>query len=308
MKKILCSLILALALAALPGVKISQSLSGEKELHVGDRFQLNIRADVGLKNVTLPDTLTIFKVLGQERIAKPDSLAYLRVTIVPLFPGSHIFPRLDVVPDDPDGAGHHTDRFRVYVIPVREAQDSLLVDIKPLDRYPWQLPLWVYPLLLALMLSLILISVLLRMKNKPRSPKPAPETLQLQPATIPDPAWKQALRELEELIGQQLIAQGDYVQHHFGLSYILRQFVESKYRFTAREMTTSEIRWVAQRIHVERSEEVLRFLSFCDLVKFARYIPSADEVENAEVWLRGWLMSFEVLEAQQKLASGGQRP
>lgn len=306
MKKPLLLSLFLLMLALLSGVKITQDLTQEKDLSVGDRFFFNIRADLGLKSVSVPDTITVFKVLKTERVSSPGKKAWLRLTIVPLFPGSHVFPRLNVQPDEPDGNAYHTDRFRIYVIPVRAVEDSLLVDIKPLARYPMQLPLWLYPLLFLAMLALIAAYFLLRRdKRKPAPPPPTPAAPE---KPLPDPAWKQALRELDSLLELQLIARGEFSLHHFHLSHILRQFAETKYRFAAREMTTSEIKWVMERIHVDKSDEVLSFLRYCDRVKFARYIPSAEEVGSAESWLRAWLMAFEVAEARQALAAGSQKP
>ena len=70
-------------------------------------------------------------------------------------------------------------------------------------------------------------------------------------------------------------------------------------------MTTSEIQQVAERLYIASSQEVLNFLKYCDRVKFAKYIPSPEEIEEYENWLRSWLQSFELVEAQQKLAHGG---
>lgn len=287
----------------LSAADISQELLNADDLSVGDRFQFNIRADVSLNSVVVPDTITNFHVFKVERKAPIASPAWLQLEIAPLLPGSHSFPSLEVMLDSPDGERYFTDRFRLNIIPVRAAEDTLLVDIKPVEKYPGQLPGWLYVLLLLLLGVLVLLYFL---RRKPREePSPEPNRREAPVPVIPDPAWKEALKKLAELLSQDLLAKGEYISHHYQLSMLLRQFLERKYRFAAGEMTTSEIGWVTERIRVDRSSEVLEFLRYCDKVKFAKYIPTAEEAEQATNWLRSWLQSFEVLEAQAKLASGG---
>lgn len=292
-----------LFLAGLPAANIRQSPEGAEDLSVGDRFELRIKSDVSLDSVVIPDTISNFHVFGAERISTGPEPAWLKVTLAPLFPGSHSFPRLEVIPDAPDGNRYFTDRFRLNIIPVRAAEDTLLVGVKPLAKYPWQPPAWVYPLLaLLLAVSLILCFILARKKRE--SSPPPEQALDIQTVT-PDPAWKTALKELDELEAEELPARGEHILHHYRLSHILRKFLERKYRFAAVEMTTSEIRWVTQRVWVENAPEVIGFLQYCDRVKFARHVPGPGEIEIASAWLRGWLREFEVIEARSRIASGG---
>ncbi len=282
---------------------LSQSLEGADDLSVGDRFQLNIVGDFSINRVIVPDTLTNFHVLKSERISRGTDKAWFQLTIVPLLPGSHSFPALEVEPVIPDGQSYRTDRFRLNIIPVRAENDTLLVDIKPLSKYPLQFSTWVYILLLVLFVLLIISFVLLSRKRAAQ-PEPVPVEAPAE-VKIPPPAWKLALQKLDELLAEELVAQGETVLHHYRLSMILREFLESKYRFSAVEMTTSEIKRALQSLRVERDSEVKLFLSYCDQVKFARHTPKMEEIESAQDWLRSWLQSFEVLEAQQLMAAEG---
>ena len=300
MKKCL-ALLIALWMMLTTAAGLSQKLVEADDLSVGDRFVLEIRHDTDLKSVAVPDTLTRFHVLGWQLQKVPRGNDWLKVTIVPLYPGSHSFPALTVRTAEAASELLFTDRFRLNIIPVRAEADTLLVDLKPLRKYPLQLPWWLYPLLLALAVAGILI-VLLR---KPRPTKtPDPEPVAAQPAP-PDPAWRMALARLDELRAEGLMLHGHYKLHHYRLSEILRQFLERKYRFGALEMSTTEINWVTQRIRVDSAAEVIDFLRLCDRVKFAKYVPGSEETANAEEWLRSWLRSFEVEEAQRKLAQAG---
>lgn len=281
---------------------LTQKLVGAEDLSVGDRFKLEIRAELDLRTVVVPDTLSVFQVLGTRVFKDPSGRRGLEVIIVPLYPGSHSFPRLEVKPADDSRESLFTDRFRLNIIPVRTAADTLLVDIKPLEKYPLQLPWWLYPALLGLAVAGLVFAWLLRpgtakiQESAPERP-PAPVT--------PDPAWKTALNRLEALVTEELMSRGQFKLHHFRLADILRQFLESKYRFAALEMCTSEIEQVTQRIRVDAAAEVLAFLRHCDRVKFAKYQPTQDEARALEDWLRDWLRSFEVEEARRVLATVG---
>lgn len=294
---------LVLSAALLPGLTISQSLVDADDLSVGDRFSLNIRADEALDRVIVPDTLSNFQVLKVERITRNTNKAWFRLTIVPLLPGSQSFPALKVERLIKDGKNYQTNRFRLNIIPVRAQDDTLLVDIKPLEKYPLQIPLWGYLLLLLLLMALLLLAYLLGRK-KPEAAAVPEKPVQMTP-TAPDPAWKRAVDELDALLARDLVSQGAYVQHHYLLSLILRKFMERKYRFAAVEMTSSEIKRVIDRFKVERIPEILRFLNYCDKVKFARFTPSVSEVHDSETWLREWLLSFQRLESEQLLSRGG---
>ena len=302
MKKILPLALILLFISYLSAITIQQKLVNDDNLNIGDRFQLQIYADVPLKSVVVPDTLTSFKIIEVEKKKEPSGKTWLQLTIVPILTGSLSFPKLQVIPEISDGQTYFTDAFRVIVIPVRAENDTTLVDIKPLAKYPLQLPIWVYYLLIAFIIVGIIYLILNR-RNRGGKDSTVKETI--PSSTSLDPPWKIALKQLDELLSQNLIQKGEYIRHHYELSLILRQFLERKYRFPAVEMTTSEIQQVAERLYIASSQEVLNFLKYCDKVKFAKYIPSQEEIEEYENWLRSWVQSFELVEAQQKLAHGG---
>lgn len=303
MKQVALLTLLLIGFAWLAGATLKQELVGADDLSVGDRFQLNIRADVALQSVVVPDTLSSFHVLETRRVGKRGQLSWLRMTLVPLLPGSHSFPRLRVELERPDGNEYYTERFRLNIIPVRGAQDTLLVDIKPVEKYPLQLPWWLYLLLLALV-PLLVLGYFLAGRIRASEPQSASGD-QMRVAEPPLPPWKLALVRLEELEAEQLLERGEIIHYHYRLSLIVREFLEARYRFAALEMTTSEIWLITQRIFVEKGVEVLRFLRYCDRVKFAKYQPGPDEVEVWRMWLRGWLQSFELAQMTRIIADKG---
>lgn len=274
---------------------LTQDLEHADDLSVGDRFIFNIRADFSINRVVVPDTLTNFKVFSVERQNKQGITPWFRLTIAPILPGYHTFPSLRVEPVRPDGKDYWTDRFRINVIPTRAEGDTTLVDIKPLQKYPYQFPAWLYAGLLLGVLALLAAYILLRPSKK--MPQEQQATQPVVPQK-PKQAWEIALEQLRKLIEQNLTARGELVLHHYWLSMILREFLERRYRFAAKEMTSSEIHIALGRLQIDRSPQILEFLLFCDRVKFSKYVPLPDTVAENHAWLEAYLVNIGIADSQ----------
>jgi hypothetical protein len=92
-----------------------------------------------------------------------------------------------------------------------------------------------------------------------------------------------ALAELQELLTRGLAEQGLFREFYQGLSDLARRYVERRYAIRAPERTTEEFLHEAQGSPAlsGHSELLRRFLTHCDLVKFARLEPEAGEVAAA---------------------------
>lgn len=298
MRKLFALILLFLSLSCLlfADENIVQSLENDDDLSVGDRFYFNIRAEYPLNRVVVPDTLTNFKVIKVERITEAGLPAHFRLTIVPLLPGYHSFPSLQVQPVDGGNPIAYTDRFRLNIVPVRAESDTTLIDIKAPLRYPYQSPGWLY--LLAVVLLLVLAFLFFWFGRK----KTVPEPIKLVTAPEPKlPNWKKSLQKLIDLQSMDLLSKDMVIQHHYELSWILREFIMYEYRIAALEMTTFEIREAISRVGILQAYEVNRFLAFCDMAKFAKHKPSLEATIEMEDWLKGYLLAFEVIEAQKLL-------
>jgi hypothetical protein len=103
--------------------------------------------------------------------------------------------------------------------------------------------------------------------------------------TVPPeiPAHELAFKELDQLKKEDLISRGIYKEHYFKLSEIFRRYLERRFHFQAVEQTTEEILPALLNLKgVDEKEKgtAQQFLHHTDLVKFAKYIPHADEVEH----------------------------
>jgi len=95
----------------------------------------------------------------------------------------------------------------------------------------------------------------------------------------PRPAHEIALEKLEALKASSLLPEGRVKEFYIELSEIIRHYIEGRYFIIALELTTSEL--VANLEHANVEQDHVRliegFLQRCDLVKFAKYLPSEEE-------------------------------
>jgi len=105
------------------------------------------------------------------------------------------------------------------------------------------------------------------------------------------PAHVEAFLALDELEKEALPQRGHIKEHYFGLSHVMRQYVERKFGIPAVESTTDEIRGQIDRTRLDRREadDLLRDLESADLVKFAKYDPGTQAATAALVRGREWV-------------------
>lgn len=105
---------------------------------------------------------------------------------------------------------------------------------------------------------------------------------QEQQQSEPPHLW--ALRELEALRSSDLLGRGFYREFYYALTHIVRCYIEARFGLAAPERTTEE--FLAELSEKPVLGEKLRqlvadFLQEADLVKFARYEPSDEQVARA---------------------------
>ncbi len=103
-------------------------------------------------------------------------------------------------------------------------------------------------------------------------------------APPPRPPWELALEALATLRADNLLAQGRVEEFYVRLSGIVRAYIERRFGVMAPEMTTEEFLARAKQVSAllpEHRALLGEFLTASDLVKFARYVPGADEAGGA---------------------------
>ena len=99
----------------------------------------------------------------------------------------------------------------------------------------------------------------------------------------PAPPWEVAYDRLRQLDERHLPESGRFETFYVDLSSILRYYIEDRFELHAPERTTPEFLAEARDSEVlsEAHQRVLaNLLRHCDLVKFARYRPSVEDMEK----------------------------
>jgi hypothetical protein len=100
----------------------------------------------------------------------------------------------------------------------------------------------------------------------------------------PTPPHERAFRELRALLDEELIAKGRVKEFFFRLTFIIRTYVEQRYGLHAPEQTTEEFLPSAANsglLSPAHQKLLETFLSYADLVKYAKLAPGAKDIENS---------------------------
>ena len=148
-------------------------------------------------------------------------------------------------------------------------------DIKP----PVDYPVNYFFLILAIGL-LILCAVAAGIFYFLKRRKEAPPQLVLPP----EPAHLIAYAALDALRRKKLLEHSRIKEWYFELSLIVRYYLENRFSFRAPEMTSEEFLYslkVSGDFSWAHKDLLEEFMNHCDLVKFAKYGPSPQEIEES---------------------------
>ena len=252
-------------------------------IHVGDPVAVRLQVDHPADwTVRWADSLDLspFEVLRYE-VADPGpdpvgdgvrSGANLLVTSFEL--GELEIPAIEVLVIAADGTVDTllTNPFRIGVESVGLDESGDIRDIRgPLSmaRNWWALVPWV---LLAAAVGAGAWYLRGRLRKRP-------VTVVARPGPPPRPFRIIALEALDELEASTLLERGRVKAYHVRISEIIRAYVEGQLEVPALEMTTREVVSGLRRASLGRgiTQSFRSFLDRCDLVKFAKLRPGADD-------------------------------
>jgi len=149
-------------------------------------------------------------------------------------------------------------------------------DIRPL-KGPIDIKerLSIWPIILLILLFVATGVVFLYFKKKKRA-----DEITAVPSKTPEEI---ATEKLEALIEKQLASSGKMKEYYIRLSDIIREFIEGKYGILALDKTTWELYQdmrSSKKVARSKINKIKDFLEDCDLVKFAKYIPTQKEAED----------------------------
>jgi hypothetical protein len=166
----------------------------------------------------------------------------------------------------------------IRVESVLTAEDEEIKDLKAQAEIeaPINWPLWLSLAALALAAAGLGWWLLRRRRRPDAAPAPMPQQDPLEAAEA----------DLRELLRMGHLESGRVKQFYVSLSEIVKKILEAGYGIQTIEKTTAEILVdLTEKLQDlparQQSEEIEKFLLSCDLVKFAKYLPSKFENDAA---------------------------
>jgi hypothetical protein len=264
----------------------------DKPLTVGDRITLRLEVTHPINSqVALPQVDSEWGALEVVDQAEPDvtdnndgTATTGKDIVVTVFElGDFQTPALVVTHQRADGS---TEELSTPVVQLKITsvltEEASLRDLKPQVDLPLP-PLWPW-IVAGLLLTMVIVGLLAglglwlydRWRRRTR-----PE---LVPAPIIDlrPSEVIAYAELNRIEALNLPAHHKIKEHYSLVDLCLRRYIEGRYQIPALEQTHSELRSAFRRTAVlaEHAAEFMDFLGESDLVKFARYLPHADNIHG----------------------------
>ncbi len=149
-----------------------------------------------------------------------------------------------------------------------------LHDIKPPVALPTSYRVWIWSGSLAGAVLCIGLAAFVLIKRRRKSDEAIQRAI---------PAHEAAFGELEALIAENLIEQGQVKHFYQRISDILRRYIERRFNINAPEQTTEEfLASIKARPDFPETYHALmkNFLTHCDLVKFAEHQPTTENIQQ----------------------------
>jgi hypothetical protein len=121
------------------------------------------------------------------------------------------------------------------------------------------------------------------------------------------PPHEIAMKELEELLKQELIAKGLVKLFYQRISDIVRHYIENRFGIHAPERTTEEFMDELRNseiLHQQYRPLLEKFLTHCDMVKFAEYQPSGNEIQATVESARNFIQQTAPPPPEQNTSEG----
>jgi len=299
---VLSALLLAAPFSGHPTVVTK--LSPHPRLTVGDRFEVALvvtRAKRSIVTGPLADSMGVFVVAGEKRKTAVrtgyDESTY-RLSVAGFKAGTHPLPVFIFLVQ----SGQKTDTLRsdTATVTISSVMPEKMQDINglaPAERFPNQL-LWIIPAIILLLAALAYLGIRLYRRFR---------RIQAQ-AQAPLPPWEEALRALDALPWREWLDAGQVKRYYYALSEVLKRYIERRFGFHAVEQTTTEM-LASMRAHkTPMRDDIGRFFTRSDLVKYAKWVPPADEAESAIGQVREFVAKTKPQEPAPAAAAAGQAP
>jgi len=254
---------------------------------IGDRvtYTLTIKSDpkIKLDPIPLGSNLGAFEIKDYksyppEKDKQGKVISKSDYNITTFTTGEYVIPPIEITYAGPDGEKKSISSERIFIT-VRSvgATEAEMEDIRglkpPIDVKGGSKVFYAGALLL--LAAGFLAWFYLRSRAKALK---IPEI----PKELKKPAWEVATSELQALRDSGLLKQGLIKQYYIDLSEIIRKYIQRRFQVLALDRTTQEIKQELKGIKIDRGiiDLIHSFLQDCDLVKFAKFIPSEAQINQ----------------------------
>ncbi len=286
---VLLIVLAGIAFSAVPAVSpvtVKATLSKDK-ITIGDKvdFQLLIKGKGELKFLPI-DPSSYFQTFEvKEHLQKGPykswgrTILEYRLVLTTFTTGDYVIPSILVKYTEKDGTEKEarSEELVLHVEPVKTNPDDKddVREIKPPITLPHSFLFWLFTVILPLLaLGTFFLVRHLRARNSGNI------LINSEPARPPHEIAYERLSKLKEL---KLIEQEKIKEHYYLLSEIIRGYLEARFELPIVERTTSEAyKEMVGSAKLKRKEVTLikDFLEECDLVKFAKMLPEAKEIDS----------------------------
>ncbi len=298
MKKYSIVLSLLLLIFSCFAVRMDEQLVKPDSLNIGTpiNMKLSFSEPVDSVNIAIPDTSSVLDFNATEIIEDKDGVTGANIYFAPFETGQVILPAFEVeswqneIPEI-----HNTRQYTLLVQSVLPDSGAVLRDIDGPVKV--NLTVFDYLLIIVVIAAIVLIIWLLT-----KIPKKEYKKVVREKPIIVIPAWETALSALKELKDSDLLKNGNFLEYYFELSLILRKLIEGFYNFNAAEMTTYEINEALAELKVEERLEIKAYLQSCDMIKYAKQMPSMEDADKAYSWLYQYAEQIKKIDLERKAA------
>jgi hypothetical protein len=216
----------------------------------------------------------------KEKPAADDRIRHRKRATVALYKvGEFEFPPLQLSLRGPEGKETvtATPALKILIQSVLNEKEQNLKDLKKQAEIPDPVN-WILWLAVLLVLLTVAAGVWWWLRRRQRPALPIPEQPRIDPLVS-------AEADLRDLLARGWLEKGFVKQFYVALSDIVKKILESGYGIHTLEKTTVEVmenlRERRAGISTNDLDSIESLLLHCDLVKFAKYVPSKTESDNA---------------------------